>query len=99
MPATASRLLVMTGLLMLGGCGDKYEQREERLKNALHDNEDFADGFSSRPAWLVKHSFAGQLRNAAFFGYIDNLVACQEFAEAYNDTYPEVHYSCETMSD
>lgn len=44
--------------------------------------------------WLKKRSVVAESHIALFFGYINNLNSCGEFAELYNKAYPEVHYFC-----
>lgn len=94
-----ARLLALLAIVLLTGCesndGNKYEAREAQIERAFEAN---AEGFDSKPVWLVKASYlAVNNRTAVFFGYIDNRQACEDFAKEHNEAYPEVSYSCDPL--
>lgn len=95
--ATFWASMATIALVALSGCADGFESREDRILNAVKGN-DKASTSSSKAVWLVKESSAAPNdRNAVFFGYYDNLAACNEFVEGYNETYSAESYRCDQV--
>ena len=92
----------MVGLLATG-CGgtdplDKYERRDDRIADALSDNDEVGL-LGNKAAWLVKTSSAAPNdRPSAYFGYTDNYEACLEVVNLYKETYPTDTYRCEIIN-
>jgi hypothetical protein len=89
------RVLIIASLAAIAaGCGDSHERRTGRVKTLMKVERFLGDSEQPKAVWIVKHSWVGTLHVGTMFGYVDNLKSCEEFVEAYNKRYPEVHYSC-----
>tara|TARA_Y100001968_G_C19346940_1_gene712560 strand:+ start:766 stop:1092 length:327 start_codon:yes stop_codon:yes gene_type:complete len=94
--------VAMVGLLATG-CGgtdplDKYERRDDRIADALSDNDEVGL-LGNKAVWLVKTSSAAPNdRLSAYFGYTDNYEACLEVVNRYKETYPTDTYRCEIIN-
>jgi hypothetical protein len=76
------------------GCSDSHERRVERVETLMKMERFLGSAEQPKAVWIVKHSWVGTLHVGTMFGYVDNLKSCEEFVDAYNKRYPEVHYSC-----
>lgn len=89
--------------LLATGCGgtdplDKYERRDDRIADALSDNDEVGL-LGNKAVWLVKTSSAAPNdRLSAYFGYTDNYQACLDVVDLYEETYPTDTYRCEVIN-
>lgn len=77
---------------------DKYDRRDDRIAEALSDNDEVSI-LGNKAVWLVKTSSAAPNdRLSAYFGYLDNYEACLAVIELYEEMYPSESYRCEVIS-
>lgn len=83
-------LILLTALV---GCSQSLDDKYNELYKAV---EGTAKGKES--VWLEMDAIGGTDRTLLFFGYYDNMTACEETAEIYQEIYERV-YRCQRVQD
>ncbi|WP_159456656.1 hypothetical protein [Altererythrobacter xiamenensis] len=97
------RASLIVSCLLTAACSDsdpmrKYELRDDRIADALSNNDEVSS-LGNKAVWLVKTSSAAPNdRLSAFFGYMDNYEACLAVVELYSEKFPNDSYRCEVIA-
>lgn len=82
-------LLIIFALLAVGCAEDKYEEFYKAVERTEKGKES---------VWLEVDTMSGTDRTVLFFGYYDNMLACEETAEMYEERYGR-NYRCQRVKD
>ncbi|WP_102783849.1 hypothetical protein [Thalassospira sp. GB04J01] len=86
------RTAIFTAVLLLSGCDESYDERMERLENAVKTPIS-----SSGDYWIIKGGDFLTDQNfkvGLIFGYGDNELICREMIEVYQKAYRSEKLSC-----
>ncbi len=82
-------LFIIVALLAVGCAEDKYEEFYKAVKRTEKGQES---------VWLEVDATLGTDKTVLFFGYYDNMLACEETAEMYEERYGR-NYRCQRVED
>ena len=82
-------LLIMLALLAVGCAEDKYEEFYKAVERTEKGKES---------VWLEVDAMSETDKTVLFFGYYDNMLACEETAEMYKERYGR-NYRCQRVQD
>ena len=82
-------LFIILALLVVGCAEDKLEEFYKAVERTEKGKES---------VWLEVDAMFGPDRTVLFFGYYDNMLACEETAEMYEEIYGR-NYRCYRVKD